>query len=137
MLRNAISILANQKYCDYITISYNAADGLIFTAVDDGYFMDCCDDYVDVLIDTAINYGDLTDSADITISEYDADGLIATDIDDVYLKNCFVNSAGGLVADIHVVYLTDRADITISDNAADGFISADAGYLTDCADTIV
>ena len=63
-----------------IMISGDAAYGLITTAIDDGYLVDCADDDAYVWIATATDAGDLTDCADITISDNAADILIATAI---------------------------------------------------------
>ena len=68
--------------CTDINISYDAADVLIATSIDDGNLMDCSDDAVGGLI-TATNAGDLTDCTDLLISDDAADGLIATAINAV------------------------------------------------------
>ena len=58
----------NLTDCADIKISYNAADGLLATAINDGNQTDSDDDSECALID-AINAGNLTDCADITISD--------------------------------------------------------------------
>ena len=71
----------NSTDCVDITISENAADGLIADAINYGVSMDCSDDYSDGEISTAIDADDSTDCADITISDEATYGLIATAID--------------------------------------------------------
>ena len=75
--------------------------------------MDCSYDAAYGLIYTAINAGDSTDCANITISDDAAYVLIATAIDTGGSTDCSDNAAGGFIADIDVGNSTDCADIMI------------------------
>ena len=67
--------------CDVTTISDDATDLLIPTAIDAGTLMGCADDDAGTFI-AFINAGDSTDCADITISNNAADLFIYTAIYD-------------------------------------------------------
>ena len=66
----------NLKDCSNITISDDAADGFIATAIDAENLADCAGNAAGVLIDS-INYGELAGLSDIFISFNAADKFIA------------------------------------------------------------
>ena len=68
----------NSTDCVDITISDDAADGLIATSIDAGDSTDCADDHAGGLI-AGINAVNLTDCASLLISDDAADELFAAD----------------------------------------------------------
>ena len=128
--------VGNSTYFSGTTISADATDGLIATAIDAGNSTDSADNAAGGLT-AAINAGDQTGCADLLISDDVADGLITTAIDAVNLADCADDAAGGLIAAIDAGDSMDCTDISISDDAADGWIAAYAGNSTDCSDTNV
>ena len=99
--KNLIS--GHSTNCADITISDDAKDELITTAINAGSSTDFSDDSAGVLI-SAINAGNLSDSSDISISDYAADELIPTASDAGDSTDCAEDSAGRLIAAIDAVY---------------------------------
>ena len=126
---------SNSTYCANKSISENAADELIATAINAVDPTDFSGDAAGGLT-AAINAGNSTDCADLSISNDAVDGLIDNAIDAGYLTGCAEDAAGGLIDAINAGNPMDCADITVPDDAADGLITTiiDAGILADCAE---
>ena len=93
----------NLTDCANMTISDNAADELIATAINSGNSADFLDDSAGGLI-AAINAENLTDCADISISDDAADELITTATNAGDSTDCAEDTAGGLIAAIDSGY---------------------------------
>ena len=106
------------KYSNIIISDY-AADGMIITAVDavdlTVYFVDASDG----LISTAIDDGFSFDFSDINIPDNAKGGLIATDTNANNLTDCTDNASGEFLAAIDAGDLTDCADIKLLYNGAE------------------